>query len=803
MSKGLLGKLGDRFSTYLDQINDPRTHLQYPFAVGNLPSRTAGLFAGSFLDTMGAFTTTISPETSLGLLSKVIRTGMYSPAGQAAMKRWEKFEKDDPIKAQTVRDITNVALAFSPSRAAAGAGKDALKIIARQGVPKTNKAQQLVGLIPGLVNIGENFPTEVSGGPLGAGMDLARKIRGVEGPGPKRPKIDEQGEKIPGVKTRDPRSVANIIRGRDKILGSGLPYYGQLLPGKALSVGGEAIGAILPAIWGNINPKSVALQKATGLNARTLEEFQRLVREGKPIASSAQGALRLKMLMAASEAGTDKDGIRIPYFRLDQGKELWNSFYSHPINLLDGDIGNINSEVGRVVFEEVKDNPTVVKRHSEHIRDAWGLDPDLKTNIVKLRGNIADINEQTAGRGGSNTWVTQIWKEKDSNPLNINSYRDMLKEKEYTGVPELSDTQIMTELMTVGGAIDRDAAIRVTKFINKQRKDKRPRIIKRPFVVRQGELVDDIGIEIPLKSSEKVTIPEELIRKVLLKKRLLDGVKAINELNKTEEPDRESLINKAKELLNTFEGSTALDNLPKSRGLGHKPIKTTAKTKDNFATNAHKELEIYEALNALLENGGIKVKGVKAEEIDESGNRIRVDGPSPFHHKDTDSAISSWFVSLSKLKEAGAINNAITFDKENLYITATDMPDLGAIRGRTENQAGPVTKRGQKSEQFIVKLGDTQVIPITKIKNGSIRSKDGKALHKQTKEVVRTTAWSKGKTREDINKTVKESVEGMKNITPSPTDYLALMPYIYKGLFHYPAYGLKNRGDLDKENNIP
>ena len=791
MSKGLLGKLGDRFSTYLDQINDPRTHLQYPFAVGHLPSRTAGLFAGSFLDTMGALATTISPETSLGLLSKVIRTGMYSPAGQAAMQWWEKFEKDDPIKAQTVRDITNVALA--PSRAAVGASKDAVKILARQGVSKKDKVQQLAGLLPGLVPIGENFPTEVSGGPLGAGMDLVKKIRGVESTGPLRPKIDEQGKKIPDVMTTEPRSFGNIITGRDKILGGGLPYYGQLGTGKALSVAGEAVGAVLPTIWGNINPKSIALQKATGFNARTLEEFQRLAREGKPMAASAQGSLRLKMLMAAAEAGTDKDGIRIPYFKLDQGKELWNSFYSHPINLLDGDMGNINSEVGSILFEEVKDNPTVVKRHSEHIRDAWGLDPDLKTNIVKLRGNIADINKQTAGRGGSNTWVTQIWNKKGDNPLNINSYRDMLKGKEYIGVPELSDTQIMTELMTVGGAIDRDAAIRVTKFINKQRKDKRPRTIKRPL--------DDIGIKIPSKSPEKVTLPEELIRKVLLKKRLLDGVKA---LNKTEEPDRENLINKAKELLNTFEGSTALDNLPRGIGLGHKPIKTTAKTKDNFGTNAHKELEIYEALNELLANGGIKVKGVKAEEIDESGNRIRVDGISPFHHKHTDSSISSWFVSLSKLKEAGAINNAITFDKGNVYITSTDMPDLGAIRGRTENQAGPVKKRGQKPEQFIIKLGDTQVIPITKIKNGSIRSKDGKALQKQTKEVVKTTAWSKEKKREDINKTVKKSVEGMKkDITPSPTDYLALMPYIYKGLFHYPAYGLKNRGDLDKENNTP
>tara|TARA_Y100001963_G_C6789043_1_gene454483 strand:+ start:3148 stop:5349 length:2202 start_codon:yes stop_codon:yes gene_type:complete len=674
--------------------------------------RGGGLFLGAFNEKMGEAMMPFIPDSALEAMSSAIKWGVDLPPGQAI----NSWADRNPKEWQDIKDFTNIMTGWHPARwvirGALNKGKDTAKILKSEGGLKA-KGEKLFAQVPGAHAVIGSMETQVGGGPFQAGADLGRKVFGKEIENVKtgRPKLDWQGKPKTGtfidkkgilkegvIHHRGPRATLDILLGRDKVSKG---FYGR--GNKYVTLAGEMVGATLPALWASINPKSIALQRATGLSPRTLKEFKRIAKEGKPLDADAHGALRMKILMTEAESG-----FRTPFFMTPAGKEMWDTWYSKPIALNVVDEGGkkvLNTEA-KVLFKEI-DDPVVANRHLEHISKVWGLDEGLTTNIIQLRGKIGNVNKETSGIGGGNSWVKDMWGSKTrADMMSINKYEEAINGYyEFPkGTPKLTDTQMMTELMTVGGAVNRDVVLKISKMLGKE-------------------------------------VNETQLRKLLLRSRAEESVGILG-----------------------------------------------GKIKGDNGLNANQE-QIVSAFNKLVSQGKAGYPIVKAEATTRQGVRIRVDSDHPFGHANIDSMISSHSHTLSKIKEAGSTNIVTSYVPKSgkLYITKSDVPDLGEVSGRTQWQEGAVKKAGEKPTQIVVKMGDTQVVRVRDIittKGKKVKYRQGGAAKKPDTTVKDTDFSENIGTTADRGERIMGNINEMSNIKAGPKDYLTAGKRVgYPGLW--------------------
>ena len=153
--------------------------------------------------------------------------------------------------------------------------------------------------------------------------------------------------------------------------------------------------------------------------------------------------------------------------------------------------------------------------------------------------------------------------------------------------------------------------------------------------------------------------------------------------------------------------------------------------------------------------------------------------------------ISSHSHTLSKIKEAGSTNIVTSYVPKSgkLYITKSDVPDLGSVGGRTRGQGGPVKKAGENPAQIVVKMGDTQVVRVrdivaTKNKKEIKYRQGGLSLRKPDTAVKDSNFSEKIGTKSDREALITRKIDEMSNIKAGPKDYLTAGKRVgYPGLW--------------------
>ena len=373
----------------------------------------------------------------------------------------------------------------------------------------------------GVTNVAANTNTIVTGGALGAGWDLARtplrKLQkknltkdayASEKEALKAGKTPEEAaEKLASglVKSADvrQRSVGDILKGKNKMVGDGYPYYGGGLFMKGVSSLGELGTAIPRTIAEGFNAKDITNRGLFGMSRGDINET-------KLLANPADNIDVVNMSLLREKAAGKTDTFKGLSAETPLGKKL---------KIADNlELYNDGAKIKEIVFKDIpSEEATIFLQRMRNSSDFGEAGRPLLT--VKRSGNMAQEGN------GLGAVAPSLFKGL-SNGNFINYYKKILNKHVDPKMTELPD-KYLVEIAQVAAGLAPDAVRELSKdytkavtFFNKGKDFRGKMDIDEEVIGAELEYVINnlySGVKDSLKGKAKATKipPSQLIQRIL------------------------------------------------------------------------------------------------------------------------------------------------------------------------------------------------------------------------------------------------------------------------------------------------
>ena len=391
-----------------------------------LYSRIAGASAGLFGDLLAwpveKAVGIITPDVVKDAFNKGVNWVVNeTDAGKAVIK----LAKDNPEYAKDILDGLNIAGAIP-----------VLKIFAKAGTKGIQKALQQSGGVKPRAKAGtegaigsssfpravvRNMPTLQSGGMFGTGIDLYKNLRNRVKPYDSKTKASI-------------RSLEEIASGTGKTSLTGANFYRYP---KILSTGGEAIGALIPALRELTSAKALANLEAKGISQNAIKNELR--NTDTPLAQTGSVTMQNQI--------HKQHGNPTPPLMKDNSPYMINARLGE-FDLFDE---KLIPEIKKVMFKGVPDE--IATRHINHIKAVHPLDPNKPAILAVKPPKTNAVGREAVGAERGHHFIRSL------------TQGDLMEvyQKSY-GVKEI-DPRGMVELTQISMGMTKEVAKDMSKIL--------------------------------------------------------------------------------------------------------------------------------------------------------------------------------------------------------------------------------------------------------------------------------------------------------------------------------------------------
>jgi len=401
----------------------------------------AGAAGGAVGDVSAAAFEAITPQAAEDYLKDVMGEAYSRYSGTKLGKELVDLVKNNPKGAGYIGSAVNILGALPLLSSLKKYGMQAIK------TPSLMKKDGLVegglkGLLPDFsADIAQHMPVHMRGGiSIGDTADAIKAARVA------------LGKEVQGPT----RTMGEILKGDNKAIGTGVNFYGPRLE-QALSIIGEGIDGVVPALRAAMSPAALAQLEAKGITMSSLQVLNKLRREGNPLAEA--GELQMQNLMYRGNSPTVP-----PLFKPGQPLNLEveigkpRSLTLEEPSLRQDIFGGLQGK-----FRKIPDE--IADRHMNHIKNGHQLDPMKDTTVTVKRPQSEGIGEEAAGaafktgstltRGFANGSLMNAWK----------GIQGKVTGQKFKGdIP----SEGLIELMQISGGMTKENIRKYNKLYNKQ-----------------------------------------------------------------------------------------------------------------------------------------------------------------------------------------------------------------------------------------------------------------------------------------------------------------------------------------------